>query len=67
MNEYLAIGSGEYLCMNSLCALIAAWLDASQRSQDGALLNRWSKGHLGQSRGLDTALFMNLPSSYKEI
>jgi len=31
-NEYLAIDNGGYLCMNSLRVLIAAWLDASQRS-----------------------------------
>ncbi|KAK2182759.1 hypothetical protein NP493_337g00027 [Ridgeia piscesae] len=35
MNEYLAIDSGGYLYTNSLCALIAAWLGASQRRQDG--------------------------------
>ena len=33
--EYLAIHSGGYVCMDNLCALIAAWLDAYQRSQDG--------------------------------
>ena len=32
MNEYLAIDSGGYLCTNSLCTLIAAWLNAFQRS-----------------------------------
>ena len=31
MNEYLAVDSGGYLCMNSIRALIAAWLNASQR------------------------------------
>ena len=35
MNEYLAVDSGGYLCTNSLCALIAAWLRASQRSRNG--------------------------------
>ncbi|KAK2185773.1 hypothetical protein NP493_224g03069 [Ridgeia piscesae] len=40
MNEYLAIDSGGYLCMNILCALIAAWWDASQRSWGGVQLNR---------------------------
>ena len=33
--EYLAIDSGGYLCANTLCALIAAWLNASHRSEDG--------------------------------
>ena len=28
MNEYLAIDSGGYVCMNSFCALIATWLIA---------------------------------------
>ena len=28
-------GGGGYFCTNSLCAIIAAWLDASQGSQDG--------------------------------
>ena len=32
VSENLVIDIGGYLCMNSLCALIAAWLDASQRS-----------------------------------
>ena len=35
MNEYLAVDSGGYLCTNSICALIAAWLRASQRSRNG--------------------------------
>ncbi|KAK2187267.1 hypothetical protein NP493_174g02005 [Ridgeia piscesae] len=35
MNEYLAVNSGGYLCTNTLCAIIAAWLGASLRSQDG--------------------------------
>ena len=32
MSEYLAIDGGGYLCMNSLRALLAPRLDASQRS-----------------------------------
>ena len=40
MNEYLAIDCGGCLCMNSLHALIAAWLNASQRSRDGVQWNR---------------------------
>ena len=35
INEYLAIDIGGYLCMNSLCALISTWLDASQKRRDG--------------------------------
>ena len=35
--EYLAIDSGGYLCLH---ALSPAWLNASQRSQDGVRLNR---------------------------
>ena len=35
VNEYLAIDIGGYLYTNSLCELIAVWLDASQRSRDG--------------------------------
>ena len=34
-NEYVAVDSGGYLCTNSLCALIEAWLHASQRSRNG--------------------------------
>ena len=34
------LGSGGYLCTNSLRASIAAWLDASQRSRDIHPLNR---------------------------
>ena len=37
---YLAIDCGGYMCMNSLCALIVVWLDASQRSQGGVELNK---------------------------
>ncbi len=40
VNEYLAIGSGEYLCTSGLRELIAAWLNASQRSRDGIQSNR---------------------------
>ena len=32
MSTWLHSHSGGYLCMNSLCALIAAWLDVSQIS-----------------------------------
>jgi len=32
MNEYLAIESGRYFWPNNLCAVIATWLNASQRS-----------------------------------
>ena len=30
-NEYLAMNSGSYLCPNNFRALIAAWLNVSQR------------------------------------
>ena len=36
INEYLTIDSDGYVCTNGLCALIAAWLNASQRSRDGS-------------------------------
>ena len=39
MNEYLAIGSGGHLCTHNPRSLIAAWLDASNRSQDELRLN----------------------------
>ena len=38
LDEYLAVDSGGCLCMNSLHTLIAAWQDASLRSQDGVRL-----------------------------
>ena len=38
-HDHLALESGGYL-YNSLRALVAAWLDASQSSRDGVLLNR---------------------------
>ena len=44
-NEYLAIDSGGYLCTNSLRASVAAWLDDSQRSRCGVLLNRLQDSH----------------------
>ena len=34
-NECLAIDGGGYVYINNLRALIAAWLDASQRRRDG--------------------------------
>ena len=43
MNEYLAVDSGGYLCTNSLCALIAASLRASQRCRNGVQLNRFAR------------------------
>ena len=49
--------------MNSLCTVIAAWLNASQRSQDGVGMNMsargWSVKNLEWSQGLDTALYKN--------
>ena len=39
MNKYLAIDSGACLCRNGLLALIAAWADTSQRSQDCVQVN----------------------------
>ena len=41
--------------MNSLRTLIAAWLNASQRSQFGVGINRSGQG--GQSYGLGTVLY----------
>ena len=32
-HEYLVVGSGGYLCMCSLCTVIAVWLTVSHRSQ----------------------------------
>ena len=42
VHEYMAIDSGGYLCTNILRALIAAWLEVSQRSRDGARLNMYA-------------------------
>ena len=51
--------------MNSLYAVIAAWLNASQRSRDGVGMNRSARGfsvkHFEQSQGLDTAFYKNVP------
>ena len=33
-----------YLCTNSLCVLLAAWLDASQRSRDGVRFEQVCQG-----------------------
>ena len=50
---------------NSLRAVIAAWLNASQRSRNGVVMNRsargWSAKRFEQSQGLDTALYKNVP------
>ena len=43
MNVYMTIDSGGYLCTNSLCVLIASWLDASPRSLDDVWLNGSTK------------------------
>ena len=43
MNEYEAIDSGGYLCMNIIHALIAAWLNASQCSYNGVRLNCYAR------------------------
>ena len=40
MNEYLPIYTGGYLYLNSVCWLIAMWLNVSQRSWDNVQLNR---------------------------
>ena len=40
MNEHLAKDSDVYVCMNCLPTLIAAWLNACQRSRNGVWLNR---------------------------
>ena len=43
VNEYLATGSGGY-ANEYLCAIITAWLNASQRSRDGIGMNRSARG-----------------------
>ena len=52
-------------CTSNLCAVIAAWLNASKRSRDGIGMNRSDRGlsvkHVEQSKGLDTALYKNVP------
>ena len=48
--EHLDINRCGYLCMNSLCVLIAVWLKATQRRRDGIQLNRCA-------RELNTKLF----------
>ena len=44
--------------MNSLCAVAAAWLNASQRSRVDAGMNRYARGQslkrFERSNGLDT-------------
>ena len=42
MNEYIAIDSGGYLCTNS-SHIIAAWLDAAKKNQDGVRLKRFTR------------------------
>ena len=32
--------------MNSICAVIAAWLNASQRNQDGVGINKSARGEV---------------------
>jgi len=39
MNEYLALDSVGYLCVNSVSAFTAAWLNASQSIRDDVQLN----------------------------
>ena len=43
INEYMAIDSDGNVSVSSLC-IIAAWLNASQRSRVGAGMNRSAKG-----------------------
>ena len=49
--------------VNSLCAVITAWLNASQRSRFVDGMNRSARGqnvkHFERSNGLDTALHKN--------
>ena len=40
INEYMAIESSGYLCVNILLALIGVWLDGSQISWGDVQLNR---------------------------
>ena len=64
MNEYLALDSEGYQSVKSLGSLIV-WLDDSHRSRDGVRLNRSAReenvSRFEQSRGLNTALYKNLP------
>ena len=43
VNEFLAI-DGDGMGVNSLCALMAEWLNASQRSRVGVRMNRSARG-----------------------
>ena len=47
---------------NSLRVIIAAWLNASQRSQNSVGMNRSARGvkQYEQSQGVDTALYKNV-------
>ena len=57
---YLAINW--WICEKNLCAVIATWLNASQRSRDGTGMNkRWSVKRFEQFQGLDTTLYKTLP------
>ena len=40
MSDYLGTDSGGYVCANALSVMIAAWLNASQKSPDCVRLNR---------------------------
>ena len=70
MNEYLDIYSMDICVWLVACALIAACLDASQRSRDGVWLNRSARECvkcLEQSWGMDTVLYKNLFVLYKNL
>ena len=43
-SKYLAIDSGEYMLTNSLLAVIATWVNASQRRQVGVRMNGSARG-----------------------
>ena len=56
MNEYLAIESGGYLCMNSHSPLVVARLNSSKKSQVGI--------HLDWTYELDTALYKHITVTF---
>ena len=59
------VDSCENMWVNSICTVIAAWSNASQRSWVGVGMNRsagrWRVKRFERSNGLDTALYEDTP------
>ena len=67
MNGYLAIDCDEYLCTNSICALISVWLNTFQRHEHNVGLMRLMRVECQLTRASDHTVCCLRPDLYPYV